>query len=46
LGTGLGGACVGFALLGLLYVPQLMTISATFPAMFPASVRFASLASA
>ncbi len=40
----LTGAIVGFALLGLLYVPQLATISATFPAMFPTHVRFASFA--
>ncbi len=46
MGTGLIGACVGFILLGLLYVPQLATISATFPAMFPTSVRFAGFASA
>lgn len=38
------GAVVGFALLGLLYVPQLATISATFPAMFPTQVRFAGFA--
>ncbi len=46
MGTGLVGACVGFILLGLLYVPQLATISATFPAMFPTYVRFAGFASA
>jgi MHS family proline/betaine transporter-like MFS transporter len=28
----------------LLYVPQLATISATFPAMFPTHVRFAGFA--
>ncbi len=38
------GATAGFALLGLLYVPQLATISATFPAMFPTPVRFAGFA--
>ncbi|BBC74258.1 MFS transporter [Altererythrobacter sp. B11] len=38
------GAIIGFALLGLLYVPQLATISATFPAMFPTHVRFAGFA--
>ncbi len=38
------GAVVGFALLGLLFVPQLATISATFPAMFPTHVRFAGFA--
>jgi MHS family proline/betaine transporter-like MFS transporter len=44
MGTGLAGAVVGFVLLGLLYVPQLATISATFPAMFPTQVRFAGFA--
>jgi MHS family proline/betaine transporter-like MFS transporter len=42
--TGLFGAILGFALLGLLYAPQLATISATFPAMFPTHVRFAGFA--
>ncbi len=37
-------ALVGFAVLGLLYVLQLSTISATFPAMFPTQVRFAGFA--
>jgi len=46
MGTGFAGACAGFILLGLLYVPQLATISATFPALFPTSVRFAGFASA
>jgi MHS family proline/betaine transporter-like MFS transporter len=40
----LAGAIIGFALLGLLFVPQLATISATFPAMFPTHVRFAGFA--
>ena len=31
-------------MLGLLYVPQLATISATFPAMFPTHVRYAGFA--
>lgn len=44
IGTGFAGAVIGFALLGLLYVPQLATISATFPAMFPTAVRFAGFA--
>jgi MHS family proline/betaine transporter-like MFS transporter len=44
MGTGLTGAIIGFALLGLLYVPQLATISATFPALFPTRVRFAGFA--
>jgi MHS family proline/betaine transporter-like MFS transporter len=44
MATGFFGAVLGFALLGLLYVPQLATISATFPAMFPTHVRFAGFA--
>ncbi|MGV8995822.1 MAG: MFS transporter [Parvibaculaceae bacterium] len=44
MATGLTGAIIGFALLGLLYVPQLATISATFPAMFPTHVRFSGFA--
>ncbi|MDX9997932.1 MAG: MFS transporter [Phenylobacterium sp.] len=44
MGQGLLGAIVGFALMGLLYAPQLATISATFPAMFPTHVRFAGFA--
>ncbi|MGH2394004.1 MAG: MFS transporter, partial [Candidatus Limnocylindria bacterium] len=42
--TGTTGALIGFTVLGLLYVPQLATISATFPAMFPTHVRFAGFA--
>ncbi|NGP08156.1 MFS transporter [Rhodococcus sp. 14C212] len=37
-------AIVAFTVLGLLYVLQLSTISATFPAMFPTHVRFAGFA--
>lgn len=37
-------ALIGFAVLGLLFIPQLATISATFPAMFPAHVRYAGFA--
>nr|WP_234794331.1 MFS transporter [Mycolicibacterium flavescens] len=44
MSTGVVGAIIGFAVLGLLYVPQLATISATFPAMFPTQVRFAGFA--
>src|SRR5690554_4626322 len=44
MASGFVGAIVGFALLGLLYVLQLATISATFPAMFPTHVRFAGFA--
>jgi MFS transporter, MHS family, proline/betaine transporter len=41
---GVAGALIGFAVLGVLYVPQLATISATFPAMFPTHVRYAGMA--
>ncbi|HSG54996.1 MAG TPA: MFS transporter [Paracoccaceae bacterium] len=44
MASSFSGAVIGFALLGLLYVPQLATISATFPAMFPTHVRFAGFA--
>jgi metabolite-proton symporter len=44
MGTNMVGAVVGFAVLGLFYVPQLATISATFPAMFPTHVRYAGFA--
>jgi MHS family proline/betaine transporter-like MFS transporter len=44
MGTNVAGAVIGFAILGLLYVPQLATISATFPAMFPTHVRYAGFA--
>jgi MFS family permease len=44
MGTNMVGAIVGFAILGLLYVPQLATISSTFPAMFPTHVRYAGFA--
>jgi MHS family proline/betaine transporter-like MFS transporter len=44
MATGLAGAIAGFILLGLLYVPQLATISAIFPALFPTQVRFAGFA--
>lgn len=44
MATGPLGAVIGFAVLGLLYVPQLATISAAFPAMFPTQVRFAGFA--
>lgn len=44
IGTGFTGAIIGFAVLGLLYIPQLSTISATFPAIFPTHVRFAGFA--
>jgi len=44
MASGFYGAVIGFVILGLLYVPQLATISATFPAMFPTQVRFAGFA--
>ncbi|MGH8127480.1 MAG: MFS transporter [Gammaproteobacteria bacterium] len=44
MGTGLLGAIIGFTVIGILFAPQLSTISATFPAMFPTMVRFAGVA--
>ncbi|WP_153413752.1 MFS transporter [Nocardia macrotermitis] len=44
MGKGIGWAITGFIVLGLLYVPQLSTISATFPAIFPTHVRYAGFA--
>ena len=44
IGTGFSGALIGFAVLGVFYVMQLSTISATFPAMFPTQVRYAGFA--
>ncbi len=44
MSSGFVPAMIGFALLGLLFVPQLATISATFPALFPTHVRFAAFA--
>lgn len=44
MATGFIGACIACMILGLLYVPQLATITATFPALFPTSVRFAGFA--
>ncbi len=44
MGTGLVGAIIGFTLIGILFAPQLSTISATFPAMFPTMVRYAGVA--
>jgi MFS transporter, MHS family, proline/betaine transporter len=44
MAQGFVGAVIGFAVLGLLYVLQLSTISATFPAMFPTHVRYAGFA--
>ncbi|MCD1284338.1 MULTISPECIES: MFS transporter [unclassified Brevibacterium] len=44
MANGFVWALVGLAVLGVLYIPQLSTISATFPAMFPGPVRFAGFA--
>ncbi len=44
MGQGTAWAIVGFVVLGLLYVPQLSTISSTFPAIFPTHVRYAGFA--
>lgn len=44
MAQGFAAAVVGFAVLGLLYVAQLSTISAMFPAMFPTHVRYAGFA--
>lgn len=37
-------AVIGFVILGLVYLLQLGTISATFPAMFPTQVRYSGMA--
>ncbi|PVY96697.1 MFS transporter [Actinomycetospora cinnamomea] len=44
MAQGFVGAIIGFAVLGLVYVLQLGTISAMFPAMFPTHVRYAGFA--
>ncbi|MEP9385258.1 MFS transporter [Nocardioides cheoyonin] len=44
IAQGFWPAVVGFAVLGIVYVAQLATISATFPAMFPAHVRYGGMA--
>lgn len=44
MGMNFGLAILGFAVLGLLYIPQLSTITATFPAMFPTQARFSGFA--
>ncbi|MBP2371148.1 MFS transporter [Pseudonocardia parietis] len=44
MAQGLGWAILGFTVLGLIYLLQLGTISATFPSMFPTHVRFAGMA--
>lgn len=44
MGLGFGWAMLAFVILGLLYIPQLATISSTFPAFFPTHVRYAGFA--
>ncbi|MGW4092730.1 MFS transporter [Nocardia sp. NPDC004750] len=44
MGQGTAWAIFGFIVLGLLYLPQLSTISSTFPAIFPTHVRYAGFA--
>lgn len=44
MGQNFGLALLGYAVLGLLFVLQLGTISATFTAMFPTHARFAGFA--
>ncbi|MEV6275533.1 MFS transporter [Nocardia sp. NPDC051832] len=44
MGQGIVWAVIGFIVLGLFYVPQLATISSTFPAIFPTHVRYAGFA--
>ena len=44
MAQGFGAAVIGFAVLGVLYIAQLSTISAMFPAMFPCHVRYAGFA--
>jgi MHS family proline/betaine transporter-like MFS transporter len=44
IGQGFAWGVVGFTIMGVIYLLQLGTISATFPAMFPAHVRYAGMA--
>ncbi|MBV9141347.1 MAG: MFS transporter [Pseudonocardiales bacterium] len=44
MARGFAFSVIGFVVLGLLYAPQLSTISAMFPAMFPAHIRYAGFA--
>ncbi|MGI5127166.1 MFS transporter [Pseudonocardia sp. CA-107938] len=44
MAQGLVPAIIGFTVLGLVYLLQLGTISATFPAMFPTHVRYSGMA--
>jgi MHS family proline/betaine transporter-like MFS transporter len=41
---GFARATLAFVVMGLLFIPQLATTSATFPAMFPTQVRYAGFA--
>ncbi|MGO1713761.1 MFS transporter [Ancrocorticia populi] len=44
IGFNFGFAIVGFAALALLYIPQLSTITATFPSLFPTQARYSGFA--
>lgn len=44
MSQGFVAGLIGFAVLGIVYVAQLATISATFPAMFPSQVRYGGMA--
>ncbi len=44
ISQGFWPAVLGFGVLGIVYVAQLATISATFPAMFPSPVRYGGMA--
>ena len=44
IGQGFWPAVIGFTVLGIVYIAQLATISATFPAMFPSQVRYGGMA--
>jgi len=44
IAQGFWPAVIGFSVLGIVYVAQLATISATFPAMFPSQVRYGGMA--
>ncbi|GGR69573.1 MHS family proline/betaine transporter-like MFS transporter [Nocardioides luteus] len=44
ISQGFWPAVLGFSVLGIVYVAQLATISATFPAMFPSQVRYGGMA--
>lgn len=44
MGRGFGWGIFGFTVIGLVFLLQLGTISATFPAMFPTHVRYSGMA--